>query len=182
MPDDGRQALEAQVQAFQSQADQLPADAKQEDRFQVYYKLAEAKYLLGRYGEALKVLDSVAAANPNNASMHGLYASIYKDMGDIKRAKESAKRAVDLDAVSPQAWVFYIGLQKDAGQDALKSLYQEALDKTANNIGIITAYAQYLEKIGDKEGAIAQWQKAGEVFPQGKSTYEGEIARLQQAK
>lgn len=182
LPEDGRMALEAQVKSLEEQAQALQADAPKEERFEVHYKLAEARYLLGRYREALTTLDQVAGENQDSARMHSLYASIYRDMKDDGRALESAKRALDLDPSSPQAWVFYIDLLKDKSAEEIKALYEEALDKTSGNVGIITAHAQFLEKIGDREGAISQWWKAREVFPQGAADYDAEIARLRQAQ
>ncbi len=180
LPPDGRQALETEVSKLEDQARDLPPNADNKDRYRIYAGLATAKYRLGKYAEALTALDQVAAENQDRSELLALYANIYKDMGDIAQAKSSIKRALDLDNTNSQYWLTYIELSGDQGNDAVNSLYQEALNKTGGNIGIITAYAAFLERAGNKQGAIEQWQKAAEVFPQGKTDYDREIARLQQ--
>jgi tetratricopeptide (TPR) repeat protein len=176
-----QQTLEADVTDAEAQINKLPENAPKEERYRLYLKLASAKYNLGLYEEALAVLDKVKDENQDQPALWQRYALIYRDMGDPDKARDNAKRALDLDKTVPQYWLTYIETEILAREapGIIKGLYQEALQNTANNIGIITAYAVFLEINGDKQGAIEQWQKAIEVFPQGKADYEAQIARLQ---
>jgi tetratricopeptide (TPR) repeat protein len=141
--------------------------------------LAGATHRLGLSAEAIAALDKIKDANQNNAGLWNRYTIIYRDMGDLTKALDSAKRAVDLDKTVPEYWLAYIDLSAKESADFVKNLYQQALQNTENNINIITAYAAFLEKIGDKQGAIEQWQKATQSNPQKKAEYEMEIKRLQ---
>ncbi len=179
LTDEQRQTLEAEAADIEGQISKLPENAPAEDKYKLYVKLASVKDNLGLYEEAIAALDKVKDENQNQPALWQRYALIYRDMGDLDKARENAKRALDLDKTVPQYWLTYIEVSSSESADAVKALYNEALQNTENNVGIITAYAIFLEKIGDKQGAIAQWQKAGEIFPQGKGDYDAEIARLQ---
>lgn len=179
LSDEQRQALEAEVTDAENQIASLPANVSAEDRYRLHVKLASAKYNLGLYEEAVAVLDKVRDENQNQPALWQRYALIYRDMGDLVKARENARRAVDLDKTVPQYWITYLEVSVNESAETLKSSYQEALQSTENNIGLITAYAKFLETIGDESGAIEQWRRAAEVFPAGKADYDAEIARLQ---
>jgi tetratricopeptide (TPR) repeat protein len=177
-----KQDLEAQVADLEDQVKKLSAATSAADRDLVYLKLASAKYQLGDHDAAIAALDQIIAENQNNARVWALYAVIYKDKGDLEKAREKVKRAVDLEPENEGHWLMYLDLSRDRGNDSLRLLYEEALNKTGNNIAIVIAYARFLEKIGDKPGAIAQWQKAAQINQAEKGAYEGEIKRLQESK
>ncbi len=179
LTDEQRQTLETEAARIEEQISKLPANASAEDRYKLYVKLASAKSSLGLYDEALAALDKVKEDNQNQPALWQRYAVIYRDMGDLDKARENAKRALDLDKTVPQYWLTYIETSANQSTDTIKGYYNDALQNTESNVSIVTAYALYLEKIGDKQAAIAQWQKAIEVYPPGKADYEAQIARLQ---
>jgi tetratricopeptide (TPR) repeat protein len=179
LPEDGRIALEAQLEALENQINNFPPEAKANDKDAVYVRLAEVKYRLGLYSQALSALENVSDNFQNNPAVLALYAGIYHDQGDIIKAKESARQTVDADNKNPQAWLVYIELSNKSEKSGL---YSQALEKTGGSIGVVTAYAKFLEDSGNKQASIEQWQKAAEIFPAGKTTYDGEISRLQTSK
>lgn len=179
LTDEQKKSLEDEAGNLQAQINSLPANPDPDEKYDLYVKLASVRYNLTQYPEAIAALDAVRDQHQNKPSMWQRYALVYKAMADPAKGREAAKRAVDLDKTIPGYWITYIELSADQGNDATKALYQQALTDTENNVGIVTAYAKFLETAGDKQGAIDQWRKASEIFPAGKTDYDQEIARLQ---
>ncbi len=179
LTDQQKQDYEKEVTDLENQIKNLPTDASASDKYKVYSKLAAAKYYLGLYKEALATLDFIKDENKDRPALWQRYSMIYRDMGDLEKARENAKKAVDLDKSDPAYWISYLEVSANQGANTLKDIYNDALKNTENNVNVIIAYAQLLEKIGDKQGAIEQWKKAGEVDAKNKAQYDAEITRLQ---
>lgn len=174
-----RQQLEARVSELEQEIQALPADATAEARFQPHLRLASSHYGLGNYEQAIATLDKIANENQDKGRVFALYSNIYRDMGNIEKARENARKALDLEKDNPAYWLAYINLSADQKTDDVKAWYEEAVQSTETNLDVVTSYAKFLEAIGDKQGAIAQWQKAGEINPEKKAEYDAEIQRLQ---
>lgn len=172
--------LRAQAENYQAQIDKLPGSAPAEDKVDLYLKLAGAQYRLGQYDNALKSLNTIKGDNPTNHRMWTLYTNIYWDKADFAEARAASERALDIDRENPQSWLAFIELQEDQSKENLDKRYNDAIDRTDSAIEVVVAYAKFLEKQGDKPGAVAQWQKAAEILPTKKAEYDAEIARLQQ--
>ncbi|HTL39260.1 MAG TPA: hypothetical protein VL306_00385 [Methylomirabilota bacterium] len=179
-----RQKLEAEVASLEAQENSLPADPQ--NRYDFYYRLAVRRYALGRDKDAMAALDKIVDEKGDYTypdQVWYTYANIYNDSKDYDRAVVAMSKAVDIDGTNPQYWLTYIGIwgQKDPKKN-LTDLYNEALTKTGNAIEVVRAYGRYLEYLGQKDAAIVEWQKAGEVDPAGKADYDAEIKKLQTAQ
>ncbi len=179
-PED-KQDLEADLTRLEAEEKNLPQDP--EERYDFYLQLARVRYELGKNKDAIETLDKVVKEKGDYirpGRMWFLYAKIYNESQYMDRAIESIKKAVEAEQDREDYWLTYIGFsgQNDPNLD-LSNLYKEALDKTKNNPDILGAYARYLAFKGQKDQAIAQWQKAIEVDPANKPQYDAEIQKLQ---
>lgn len=76
-------------------------------------------------------------------------------------------------------------LKKDkehASNDEINGLYIEALQKTqtllTSYVDIHTAYASWLESVGNLQASKEYWQKAINLNPDNKKQYQAEVDRL----
>ena len=94
---------------------------------------------------------------------------------DYFSAEQNLKQATKINPANTQAWRWYFELAEGYlgySKDQLNSLYKEALEKSSQNVDIITLYAVYLEKNNDLVGAVTQWKKAIEINPAGQVQYQ----------
>lgn len=137
---------------------------------------------LGKLEDALKQFIEASKLKPEDSTAQVSLYTVYLDMQDNESARESIKKAIELKPTDPDIWKKYILLEKErfnASNELLTNLYSEALSKTNNHVDIITAYATFLEEIGNLQAAKEYWQKAVEANPGRRSLYEEEIKRLE---
>lgn len=137
---------------------------------------------LGRIAQARDVFLEAASVNPENYNIYVHLYQVYFEMGDYKQAESSIKKSLELQPNNPEGWRKYILLEVEKfnrRERKIRDLYSQAEQAVRAKIDIYTDYARYLEKIGDIEGAIKQWEKAKESFPDKKDLYEKEIKRLE---
>ncbi len=176
---DERKLLESQLAGFTEQIKGLSGDTFVKERDSLLLKIAGVQYKLGKYQEALNTLEKASEEVRKETRIWALSTNIYRDMGDIAKALESAQKALGFDRENPAYWIAVIDLSTNLSNDEQKGIYEDALRLTEQNIDVVVSYAKFLEKIGDKPGAIMYWQKAGQVDDKNKSKYDAEIARLQ---
>lgn len=177
---DERKLLESQLAGYTEQIKGLSGDSFVDQRDALSLKIAGVEYKLGKYQDAVDTLSKVSEAKQKEPRIWALYTNIYKDMGDKVKALDSAHRALEMDKENPSFWMAVLDLSTDIPNDEQKKNYENAINRTDNNVDIITSYAKFLEKIGDKPGAILMWQKAGQLDDKDKATYDAEVKRLQQ--
>ncbi len=151
----------------------------QEDKDKDNLQIASIQHSLGSYQEALASLGKISAEYKNRARVNLNYALIYKDMGDLAKAAEYAKKALDADQDNQQIWVVYLETEQNLNNGERDAKYHEALEKTKNHENVLVSYAKFLELLGNKEVAIEQYKKAGEINQTRKAEFDAEIARLE---
>ncbi len=174
-----RKLVESQLAGYQEQLKGLGGDQFAKERDSLLVKLAGAQYKLGKYQDAVDTLSKISEEGKNTARVWGLYTNIYRDMGDTENASKAAQQALDRDRENPDFWLAVIEFSGNKSNDDQKKQYETALRTTDNNIEIVVSYAKFLEKIGDKPGAILYWQKAGQLDDKNKANYDAEVKRLQ---
>lgn len=156
------------------------------------YKAEAATFIEKKdYSSALHAINDALLINGSDAEAWATKASIHMQLGDLEAALSAAKDAVKYAPTNTGYWKLEIDILRQMEskkgittanpeyRSKLEPVYVEALAKTSNNIEIIMPYAIFLEEVGDKQMAITYWQKAIEVNPAAKSSYEANIARLQ---
>jgi tetratricopeptide (TPR) repeat protein len=114
------------------------------------------------------------------------YAGLYSAnlaLKDYTNAEKAILSAIKINPEGSDYWSWYLVLLQDAmkaPRTKLDAVYNDALNNVLDNkkINIITAYARIFENLGDKSGAIAQWQKAITLNPGMQSVYQAEIEIL----
>jgi tetratricopeptide (TPR) repeat protein len=138
---------------------------------------------LGRLYEAYEQYEKARELKPDMANAYLSISLVLLEMNDNKGAAESIKKAIELRPDSADYWKRYILIEKEkfnASNDKLNDLYVQALNKTGENIDMITVYAQFLEEIGNLQPAKEYWQKAIEANPDRKALYQTEIKRVEE--
>lgn len=130
---------------------------------------------ISAYNEALKIKKSEYAYS--GRYLAELAASRFSD------AEKTILLAIGQNNKSSDYWNWYLTLLQErlgAPRSKLDSVYKQAFQSVVSEkkINIVTHYAQILEKIGDNTGAIAQWEKAIEIYPKNKDAYQVEISNL----
>jgi tetratricopeptide (TPR) repeat protein len=166
-------------------AKRFPASAKKYTTEAVNY------YQNQDYSKALTSVENALGSDITSAEAWQLKSLIQVKLGDLNQAFSSASRAVSNEPTNTMYWkweISVVGMMKDKKgitatsvefRTAIEPIYKEALVATKNNIEIVTSYAVFLEDVGDKKMAVEYLQKAIEINPPAKSSYELEIARLQ---
>ena len=138
---------------------------------------------LGKLALAKDVFLQAADIKPENFNIYVHLYQVYFEMGNYKQAEASIQKSLELQPNNPDAWKKYILLEVEKfnkPESEIIGLYAQALAAVQDKTDIFTDFAGYLEKIGDIEGAIKQWQKAMESYPVNAEVYQGEINRLRQ--
>lgn len=143
--------------------------------------MSKAQTLFGRadytgsisaYNEALKIKKSEYAYS--GRYLAELASQKFSD------AEKTILLVISQNNKSSDYWNWYLTLLQErlgAPKAKLDSVYNQAFKSVVSEkkINIVTHYAQILTKLGDKQGAIAQWNKAIEIYPQNKDIYQAEI-------
>lgn len=146
------------------------------------FLLAADQELLGHYGDAKKTLEQALLLGQNPYLLQS-YASLLATMGDNKGAFIYIDQAIALNPKIPNFWRTKIDIAKVLYRNdtsKIEALYIEAIQKTDNDIDMITSYASYLGQIGKTADAVVYWKKAIEISPDHKDLYQKEIDLLTQ--
>jgi tetratricopeptide (TPR) repeat protein len=130
------------------------------------YSLVQAYLRAGKSDQAVTFLQTVLKANPSNAEALVLLGSVQLANKSPDAARASFMAAIDKDPKSPVGYralsEFYV-LQKN-NAEALK-VTRAGLDQQPDNGTLRLSLAGILEKTGDYEGAIAEYEKMVQKSP-----------------
>lgn len=147
-----------------------------------YMQLGAAQYILGNLAEAKDAYqNAVNTGVRQDDSLYGLFL-VQTEMFDNINAEQSIKNAIEISPQRSDLWRNFIQFEKDKiyrSDGELESLFTDAIQKTHNSPDMLSFYAEFLESIGDKQGAINVWNTAISVDPKRTSMYQTEIIRLQ---
>ena len=179
VPEGERQELEAKIKVLNDQIKGFTAQTTVGDQYRAYLQLGALKHRLGLYDDAIAALDKIPDEKSGIARVYISYALIYKDKGDWIKSAENAKKALDLDPENQQYWVVYLESEQSLSNADREAKYKEAIEKTDSHEDVLVSYAKFLEKIGNIQGAIEQYKKAGETNQKEKPQFDAEITRLE---
>jgi tetratricopeptide (TPR) repeat protein len=150
------------------------------NKYEAYVDKGEILFKLGKLSLAASSLKEALKLFPERAKAYSILFDVQIAMNDLAAARETIRTLVEANS-STIYWRQYIAFEQDkmnSPPEQIDALYNQALVKTDNNIGIVTDYARFLEKTGDIEKAKEYWRRAGEIDPNDKSKYDAEIQRL----
>jgi tetratricopeptide (TPR) repeat protein len=152
-----------------------------EARYQLELQLGDEYMNLGKLLEARAAYTEASHLIDDNSVVWGdLYRAAYA-MRDYDAANKYIQKAIELNPSNGSFWVGRLNLESfnlGAKRERMDALYKEALEKTNSSPQVLTAYAQYLEQLGDKEAAIKEWEMAISVDVSQKAYYQSQIDRL----
>ena len=152
-----------------------------DDKFGWEMQIGYNLQALGTLSEAQAAFEKAIEYNPASPIGYAALFQVQADRGDYDSAKKSIITAISKNPTSPDLWKrrIYFEIEKlHTSNDQISALYSEAVNQTNSNTDILTAYATWLESVGNLQAAKEYWQKAIVANPAGKKIYQGEIARL----
>jgi tetratricopeptide (TPR) repeat protein len=122
---------------------------------------------LGRYEEALYLLDSIDKAMPNDAQTAYSQARARSALGDFDGALKSLEASISLDPKFPMAYAHramllrYLGRHEEAAKDDQHTLtlFQERLDQDPQDIGVLQQRGWMMWDLGRFDEAYDDWSR-----------------------
>ncbi|MBN1790869.1 MAG: tetratricopeptide repeat protein [Bacteroidales bacterium] len=138
-----------------------------------YYALGEATklYLFGNFPQAVNLYNECIKINPSSSASHYQLAKIYMQAGELKLAREHARKAVNLDPDNPWylqelAELFQIGKELDSAV----IMYEKQLSKDPENLNILFMIASLYERVDKYDESLAFLNRIDEKIGISKET------------
>lgn len=134
------------------------------------------------YTKAISYFDEALTYSKSDVVYVRLF-SAYSAKGDWNKALEMIDQAIELNPTYTDYWIYKLVAMDEkttASFTVLKAVYDQGMTKVdpKTKINLMTNFARMAENNGQKNEAIAVWNKAIEVYPQNKTVYQTEIDRL----
>jgi|GEM_PF-4537131 len=139
-----------------------------------YRRAVDASRLkLEKPRKVLSFLRKAVALDPLNAKYHFEIAGFYRSLGEPDNALREYRRAVELEETNAAyhqglAW-HYASLTGEAAQAELH--FTKAIRMAGHNPYRYRSYALWLMKNGQRERAIEEFRRAGELYPSIRSSF-----------
>ncbi len=153
-----------------------------EQKFNASMVSARNAMLKADYSSAIKYYNQALEYKQDDTAYAGLF-TVYLTQKNWQKAFDSVNKAISISPVWGDYWKWKI-LVMNEGLKAtftdLKKVYEEGYlkTKTEEKINLVTYFASIASSKNQKEYAISLWQKAIELSPENKATYQAEIDRL----
>jgi tetratricopeptide (TPR) repeat protein len=161
---------------------QLKNAKTDEEKSGILTQIGTFQYLLGKFQDSSDTLNHAIQLNPKNI---GAYTALYQtqyQMGDFNAALQTLQTATTVDSTNADIWKKYIDLEQNklgASTEQINELYASALNGTKNNIDLVIDYAKFEEQfLRNPQVAQVYWQKAIQIDPIHKKSYQTEIDRI----
>lgn len=171
--------LEADLKKYQDMVDKGDTGGEK-NMMRVYLALGQTYEYFGELGKArqayLKASELEKGSSIPIVNLGVLYESMKRD--DL--AGEMYQTAVTMEPNWPrtwQAWIEFNINKLNASADKGKNLYQQGLLATGQDLVLRKSYAAYLETVGEKLNALAEWQAIAKIYPDD-AAVAAEITRL----
>jgi tetratricopeptide (TPR) repeat protein len=152
-------AADASLETLERQVQQNPTVAA------LAFGLGQRYYSLGRFDDAVEVLNRAAVANPQDVPLHHLLGDVLTDAGRGDEAQAAYQAAVDADPSVGNYNKLGIGLLKLGRLDQAAAAFQQAIAADPSVAEPYFHLGEVLAQQGQKDQAIQQFQKVLEVAP-----------------
>jgi Flp pilus assembly protein TadD len=129
--------------------------------------LVRAYVIAGQHARADSFLDAVLTVNPDNRVARLLQGQLYASQGDTNKAAAVFRELVNRDASTVAAWrnLASTELSRSGAQQAIAVL-DEGLSVNAESFDLRLMKALLLERMGDFEAAISEYEVLLSMRPQ----------------
>ena len=130
--------------------------------FWVYQALSNCLFAQGLLEEAIAPLQEAISLQPGNAELYRRLAQILTEKQDFLGAIANYQKTIELDAKQPY-WVYQaLGnlLRQQGGIEDSIVAYSKAMELEPNNAELYGLLGQAYKKKGERNSAIANYQKA----------------------
>ena len=159
-PPEIEQRLEKQIEELRQSA--RDKDAAGENSYLDYMGIANSLRMKGEYEAALKAYQEMLKRWPDDYLVWHNIGVLYEDMGQYLSAARAYQKSIDS---KPEDRLPYLKLAKlylrhSSDPTQAREVYLRALQSTNNDIEVMKAYAEYLEKVeNDLQEALLYWQE-----------------------
>jgi tetratricopeptide (TPR) repeat protein len=144
----------------------LKIDKKRDD-FRIYKSFLLVS--MDRVEEAIKVLKRVKRKDPYVYSVKG---HAYRMAGDLKKAEEFFRKALDMDTTSPQRYVDLSSILYDRGnREEAHQILLKAKEKFPNNTDILFRLAEMASLEGEIDRAVQYYRELAEIDSTNSTVY-----------
>lgn len=174
-----KQKLETELAQFQKSLGAFDTPENLGKKLNTLTLISEYQQMLGKYGDAKKTLETALKIKTNSRLLQS-YSQLLFTMGARENAVPYVDAAIMFAPETPELWRLKLDMLSEINKNDLSvmdSVYRDAIEAT-NNLDMVTMYAAYLARQGKKEEAIQYWQKAQQIFPKQRATYQQEIDAL----
>ncbi len=129
------------------------------------FGLGKRYYALGRYDDAIIVLDRAATANPSDVPLHQLLGDVLRDAGKNEEAAAAYGAAAEASPTAGNYNKLGLHLLKMGALDRAAEAFQQAIAADPNVAEPFFHMGQIYEQQGQQAQAVEQYQKYLEVAP-----------------
>lgn len=155
-----RREFDQSVEAFKR------VHASSPDEMQPIVSLVRAYMLGGKRNEALRFLDSVLKASPDNTGARLLAGQVYAASGEAEKAAAAFKQVIAKDPANPAGYLnlanLYVGARR---LDDATQVIREGLRAAPGDFGLRMALAGVDESAGRIDDAIRQYEELLAKYP-----------------
>ena len=178
-----RQKVEADIARYRAMVERGDSGGEP-DMMRTYLALAQSYEAAGELGLARQAYLKASEANPKLSQPWAGLGTLYQSMGSDQLAREALEQAVKLDRTVPLNWEKLIDFyqhRRQADDNAIRRLFEQSFQATADDFNLHRKYAVYLEAAGSRLDAMAQWDFIVKMNPSDAAA-ETELQRLRQGK
>lgn len=171
--------LEADLKKYQEMADKGDTGGEK-NMMATYLALGQTYEYFGELGKARQAYLKASAEQKGSSIPIVNLGVLYESMKRDDLASEMYQQAVTMEPNWPrtwQAWIEFNVNKLNAAPEKAKSLYQQALLATGQDLVLRKSYAAYLGSVGEKLNALSEWQAISKIYPDDGAAKE-EIVRL----
>jgi YYY domain-containing protein len=129
------------------------------------FGLGQRYYGLGRYDDAISVLDRAATANPGDVPLHQLLGDVLRDAGRNEQAAEAYRAAAEASPTAGNYNKLGLHLLKMGALDKAAEAFQQAIAADPSVAEPFYHLGEIYEQQGQKAPAVEQYQKYLEIAP-----------------
>jgi len=149
---------------------------------QAFFNLGVLLDKKGKVDEAMEAMRKVMKLDPQNAEAYNYVGYSYADRNiRLDEAKELVEKAVQIEPqnayyLDSLGWVYYRRADLVGAKAQLEKAEGYIKDGQKDNAVVYDHLGEVFLKMGDKESAVLQWQKAAELDPDNKD-YPSKISK-----